>query len=56
VKQPPRPEGARLVRRTVVLTRTWHSARICFVFQKQSPPLTLFEAVVPVACGTIAGR
>lgn len=34
VKQPPRPEGTRLVHRVVVLTRTWHAARICFVFQK----------------------
>ena len=34
VKQPPRPEGTRLVHRVVVLTRTWHAARICFVFEK----------------------
>jgi hypothetical protein len=33
-KQPPRPEGTRLVRRIVVLTRTWHSPRVCFVFEK----------------------
>ena len=32
--QPPRPEGTRLIQRVVVLTRTWHSARICFVFKK----------------------
>ena len=34
VKQPPRPEGTKLVHRVVVLTRTWHAARICFVFEK----------------------
>lgn len=34
VKQPPRPGGTKLVHRIVVLTRTWHSARICFVFEK----------------------
>ena len=34
VKQPPRPEGTRLVHRVVVLTRTWHAARICFIFEK----------------------
>jgi hypothetical protein len=39
--QPPRPPGTRLVRRIVVLTRTWHSARLCFVFEKTGPPLTL---------------
>lgn len=43
VKQPPRPEGTRLVRRIVVLTRTWHAARVCFVFEKLAPGLTLFE-------------
>jgi hypothetical protein len=34
VKQPPRPEGTRLVHRIVVLTRTHHAPRVCFVFQK----------------------
>lgn len=34
VKQPPRPEGTKLVRRIVVLTRTWHAPRVCFVFEK----------------------
>jgi predicted methyltransferase len=38
VKQTPRPEGTRLVRRIVVLTRTWHAARICMVFQKSGGP------------------
>ena len=33
-KQPPRPEGTRLVQRIVVLTRTWHVPRVCFVFEK----------------------
>lgn len=37
VKQPPRPAGTKLVRRIVVLTRTWHAARICFVFEKLPP-------------------
>lgn len=41
VKQPPRPDGCRLVRRIVVLTRTWHAARLCFVFEKTAEPLTL---------------
>ena len=34
VKQTPRPEGCRLVHRVVVLTRTWHAARICMVYRK----------------------
>ncbi len=34
LKQPPRPAGTRLVHRIVVLTRTWHAPRVCFVFQK----------------------
>jgi hypothetical protein len=34
VKQPPRPEGTKLVQRIVVLTRTWHAPRVCFVFEK----------------------
>jgi hypothetical protein len=34
VKQPPRPAGTRLVRRVVILTRTWHAPRVCFVFEK----------------------
>jgi SAM-dependent methyltransferase len=45
VKQPPRPEGTRLVRRIVILTRTWHAARVCFVFEKLAPDLTLFETL-----------
>lgn len=36
VKQPPRPEGTKLVHRIVILTRTWHAPRVCFVFQKLS--------------------
>lgn len=36
VKQPPRPDGTKLVRRIVVLTRTWHAPRVCFVFRKLS--------------------
>jgi hypothetical protein len=40
VKQAPRPEGTILVHRVVVLTRTWHSARICMIYQKD-PRLTL---------------
>lgn len=49
VKQPPRPSGTRLVRRIVILTRTWHAPRVCFVFEKLSvngyehpPETTLF--------------
>lgn len=41
VKQPPRPAGTRLVHRIVVLTRTWHAPRVCFIFEKLSEPLTL---------------
>jgi hypothetical protein len=37
VRQPPRPSGTVLVRRIVVLTRAWHLARICFVFEKVHP-------------------
>lgn len=33
-KQPARPEGTKLVHRIVVLTRTWHRPRVCFVFEK----------------------
>jgi hypothetical protein len=33
-RQPARPEGTKLVRRIVVLTRTWHTPRVCFVFEK----------------------
>lgn len=36
VKQPPRPRGTRLVHRIVILTRTGHAPRVCFVFQKMS--------------------
>jgi SAM-dependent methyltransferase len=34
--QPKRPPGTRLVRRIVVLTRTGHAPRVCFVFEKQT--------------------
>lgn len=37
VKQPPRPAGTKLVQRVVVLTRTWHAPRVCFVFERLSP-------------------
>lgn len=40
-RQPPRPPGTRLVRRIVVLTRCQHAPRVCFVFEKLAPPLTL---------------
>jgi hypothetical protein len=43
-KQPARPEGTRLVRRIVVLTRTWHHARLCFVFEKLGAQGALFRA------------
>ena len=33
----PRPEGCRLVRRVVVLTRVNHAARICMVYRKMTP-------------------
>lgn len=39
--QPKRPAGTRLVRRIVVLTRTGHAPRVCFVFEKLAEPLTL---------------
>jgi hypothetical protein len=35
VKQPPRPQGTRLVHRIVILTRTWHAPRVCFIFRKE---------------------
>jgi hypothetical protein len=41
-KQPARPEGTRLVRRIVVLTRTWHRPRVCFVFEKLGAQAALF--------------
>jgi hypothetical protein len=34
VKQPARPRGTFLVRRIVILTRTGHAPRVCFVFEK----------------------
>jgi hypothetical protein len=34
IKQPTRPQGTRLVRRIVILTRSGHAARVCFVFEK----------------------
>jgi hypothetical protein len=34
IKQPARRPGTRLVRRIVVLTRTGHAPRVCFVFEK----------------------
>lgn len=43
-KQPPRPQGTRLVRRIVVLTRTWHRPRVCFVFEKLGAQEDLFSA------------
>ncbi len=43
-KQPPRPKGTKLVRRIVVLTRTWHRPRVCFVFEKLGAPQDLFTA------------
>lgn len=36
-RQPKRPEGTRLVHRIVILTRTWHRARVCFVFERIEP-------------------
>ena len=35
-KMTPRPPGTQLVRRIVILTRTWHSARICMIYQKDA--------------------
>ena len=44
VKQPPRPAGTRLVRRIVILTRTWHAPRVCFIFEKLGvPPQQMLE-------------
>jgi hypothetical protein len=37
-KQPARPDGTKLVHRIVVLTRTWHRPRVCFVFEKIGAP------------------
>jgi hypothetical protein len=34
--QPKRPPGTRLVHRVVILTRTGHAPRLCFVFEKMS--------------------
>ena len=42
-KQPARPAGTRLVRRIVVLTRTWHRPRVCFVFEKLGAQASLLE-------------
>lgn len=36
-QQPRRPDGTRLVRRIVVLTRTGHAPRVCFIFEKLPP-------------------
>lgn len=36
VKQPARPKGTTLARRIVVLTRTGHAPRVCFVYRKLS--------------------
>lgn len=50
VKQPPRPAGTRLIYRIVILTRTWHAPRVCFLFEKLATngvpyePLTLFPS------------
>ena len=33
-RQPARPVGTKLVHRIVVLTRTWHTPRVCFVFER----------------------
>jgi len=35
-RQPARPVGTKLIHRIVILTRTWHSARICYIFEKLS--------------------
>ena len=43
-RQPARPEGTKLVRRIVVLTRTWHTPRVCFVFEKLGSQGQLFDA------------
>ena len=41
VRQPKRPAGTRLVHRIVVLTRTNHAPRVCFVFEKLAGELVL---------------
>jgi hypothetical protein len=41
-KQPARPVRTKLVRRIVVLTRTWHAPRVCFVFEKLGSQVSLF--------------
>lgn len=45
VRQPKRPAGTKLVHRIVVLTRTGHKPRVCFVFEKLPPAAetVLFE-------------
>lgn len=40
---PARPEGTKLVRRIVVLTRPLHRPRVCFVFEKLGPQEDLFS-------------
>jgi hypothetical protein len=43
--QPKRPPGTRLVHRVVILTRTGHAPRLCFVFEKMSADeIAAFEA------------
>lgn len=32
----PRPEGTKLIKRIVILTRVWHRPRVCCVFEKDS--------------------
>ena len=32
----PRPEGTKLVKRIVILTRIWHKPRVCCIFQKEN--------------------
>jgi hypothetical protein len=37
-------QGRGLVRRIVVLTRSWHTPRVCFVFEKLGAQRALFAA------------
>lgn len=46
-QQPRRPQGCRLVHRIVILTRTGHAPRVCFVFEKLDPDATPAQQSIP---------
>jgi hypothetical protein len=48
VTQPRRPKGTRLVHRIVVLTRTGHKPRVCFIFEKlETEGSAVIQGVLP---------